>query len=476
MDAEEFHKSRRRGSGRGEEARGDDRDVESESQQLRRRSYVPGDELVDADAARREARADGGGGDVKKGREQPILENKSGERRDGEGDDESDGSPRRGHEGTKLPNASTLGGGGGACAECGRCNCCGKPLVKEAFDGGFGVAGETKDVSNEGGKREEGSKRGIDGDSRGALGRTGNGTGESRSERHHRQSPELRRDHDLGARRRDGGEGFGHEAVGTGHRSEPSAGRWDEGFARRRRRLPMGRQDDRREDDRHRHRPSQRRDGGRHDDRRRHGRDDYGDRPQGHVHGGSDRHHQIRRDEGSDGHRRSEVRKGGRRQRLSPGYSSDDLSSEEGHVSPRRRRARREAAAAAVVANSAREDALRVSLGKKGELGRRRRRERHSSGEGNAAFSTPLSTPRRGQPAAAPPIQNPSTWRGGRRGRGVEELGRNVGGDSPALDYPTLPPSALPDARLRRGRNVGGPPDAFGDRRGAGRRSKEVRW
>lgn len=489
MDAEEFHKSRRRGKGRGEggekEAMDDGREEESESQQLRRRSYPPGEELAGVDPTAGEARAGGGsGGDEKGGREKLALD-KPGERRDGEGNRDGEGGSccRRRHKGTGLPNESALGGGEGACAVCGRCNCCGRPLVKDAFDGRSGVAAGAKDVNTEGGRtdeekeEEEKRRRGKNRGGRGALGGTGHGTSD---ERHHRHSPHLRRDHDLGARRRDRGEGFDHEVVATGNRSDPSAGRGDGGFARRRRRRPPPqRQDDRREDDHHRHRPPPRRGDGRNDDHRRNGRDENldGDRPlQGHDHERSSRHNRSHRDESFDGHRRSEVGKGGRRQRVAPGYSSIDLSSEEEGMSPRRRQARREAAAAAAVANSGKKDAPRVSLGKKGDLARHRRRERHSSGEGNAAFSTPLSTPRRGQPAAATPSKNLSAWRGGRQGRVEDDLGRGGGGDSLALGYPTLPPSALPEARRRHRGDVGRSPGDFGDRRGAGRRSREVWW
>lgn len=153
---------------------------------------------------------------------------------------------------------------------------------------------------------------------------------------------------------------------------------------------------------------------------------------------------------------------------------------------PRRRRARREAeaeAVAAAAAKSARETS-HVSIRTKDDLARHRRREKQSGGEGNAAFSTPFSTPRRGQPAAAPPHQTFSSWRGRQRGRDIVDLDRNGGGDSPVLDYPVLPPSVLPDARRRRGRDLsnavatGGTgramDDDFGGRRRGGRRSRKV--
>lgn len=447
MDAEEFHKSRRTGRGlgerRGKGTKDRGREGESESQQLRRRSYAPREELVDVDPTTGEDKPGGGREDVA-GRTRPSHENPV-EIRDGDR-----GGGRGGNEGMRHALGAAFGGGEGACEGCGRCSCCGRvafPFMKDAFDSSKGLAEGAKDANDEGGRPREGGGRGTGRGDRRVPGGSGHRTSESSDERHYRHSPDLQRDYDFGARRRDRGEGHGHEMAATGHRSDPSAGRGEKGCARRRRRR----------------RSAQRQDGGREDD-----------------------HHRYHREAHFDGHQRPEVEKDGRRhQRMATGYSGGDVSNEEEHMSPRRRRARREAAVTAA-ANSATE-AARVGFGHKEDFARHRRREKQGSDGGGVAFSTPFSTPRRGQPAAAPPKQHLSTWRGDRRdgrGRGIDNRDRNAGGNSPVRGYLALPPSALPEARRRCRRDLpaaaamggsGGEVDDFGNRRRANRRSRQVR-
>lgn len=491
MNAEEFHESRRRGrgsgEGRGKGTRDDGREEESESLQLRRRSYATDEKLVDVDQTTGEAKAGGGGGGEKGGRTNRSSDD-SGERRDDDaGDGDGSGGSRSGDKGTRRADESSLGGRqGGACVGCGRCSCCevALPFMKDAFDSSKEVAERTKNVNIEGVRSGEGRGRG----GRRAPAGSGYETSESNDERRCRHSPDLRRDYGFGARRRDGGEGYGHDMAETGNRSDPSAGRGDDGFARRRRRRQQ-RQDDGREYDHHRRRPQPRQDGGRSDDRHRYRRgEEYfdGNRlPQEQNHWRTDRRRRYRRNEGGDGHQSYGVGEGDRHQRVAPVCSSGEVSSEEEHMSPRCRRARREAQAAAA-ANSARKESSRDTLRRKGDFARHRRREKHDGGgEGNAAFSTPVSTPRRTQPALAPSNQNFSTWRGGRRGRGTDNLDRSGGGDGSVLEYPALPPSALPEARRRRRHDLVDAaaahgtewqPDDLGGRRRADRSSREVWW
>lgn len=439
MDAEEFHRSRRRGSVGGREGRGVVQDDdpppegESESLQLRRRSYPPSEDPIDVDPVTgedipgRDGEEGGRGSRRRRRRSENVDE--LGERRDGGG-----------RNGGSVPQPKT--GGGGVCPGCGRCDCCGGVATshyKGAVDGRKEGGG-----AGSGGRRWRGAPR------HGAS----DASSSEESRRNHRSRPDRRRRFDFDNcghddnndddddHRRHVRQGDSHRAVVSGYRSDSS------GRPRRRRQSPplQGRED-RLEDGRH------------------HGR----------------RH----RDEYIDSRPRPRGSKGdGRQHRLPLGYSSGDASSfEEEPVSPRRRRARREAAAAAVVA------AAETSARETSHFTRHRPTKNDGSGGGGGAtFSTPFSTPRR-HPAAAPSNQAATTWRSGRhsgRGRGEENLrSGHTGDDGARQGYRSLPPPRLPEASTRRVRHrsaagaaaarMEGRSNDYSSRRRVDRRAREVR-
>lgn len=453
VDAEEFHRSRRRGSEWERRAQYDitPPEDESESLQRRRRSYASRKDLIDVDPVTGE---DLSGRDVEEERRRRREDLDSpGTRRDGGG---GDGRP--------IPPRETgggRGGGEGACPGCGRCSCCGRAAssrYKEAVDhrkekkgteqrpgcghggGGEGRGGEGRRASSGGRRLREAPKRGASDAS-------------SSEERQYRRSrPDRRRQLDFDYRSHDhlrhGRGGDGHDVVESGHRSDPSGGSRKIAARTRRRQPPPSRpeREGRREDDGHY--------------RRRH-RDEYYDsrpRPAG-----------GRKDD--DRHRR-----------LVLGYSSDDASSlEEEPLSPRQRREKREEEAAAAVAAAA------TSARETSHLARHRARDKYGSGGGGGAiFSTPFSTPRR-HPAAALPNQVETTWlvgRHGGRGWGAENLCSVDSGDGGVrISYRSLAPPKLPEPSLRRLRDRSasgaavpseGQPGDTSSRRRVNRRAREV--
>ncbi len=446
MDAEDFHRSRRRGRGAGELTAKGAKEYPSEdlsdSELRRRRSYTPSEELTDVDPAT--------------GKDKPGSQGRVEGRRRRMADDAGGG--RSGGQGAE-----------GTCAGCGRCNLCGRtasPNENKAMDSRNPK--EDSGYSEEGGAAAGGSGgRGAGRGRRRGRGGSGHGTSESSVEREYRSSPDRGRDAHSnyrdrrkdrgrsGGHERDRGRGRGRELTETGHRSDPSGGRGDRGAARRR-------------------------------------RDPQQERGSRNEHG----YNRHRRTDRLGGNPRS----GGRRDLRGPGvetgYSSSELSSlGDEDASPRRRPPRREtaagaatAAAAAAVANrtSARESSLRA-FRKSGGAARLRARDDRG---GDAAFSTPFSTPRR-QAAAAPARQGHPTWRDslrGGRGRraGGPDSGVSDGGDSGLHGYPSLPPAVLSEGRRARpgdlfaggGGGGGGKewqPDGDAGRRRARRRAREVR-
>lgn len=483
MDAEDFHRSRRRGRGAGEwtakgakedppeelsdnELRSRHRDLPEDlsDNELRRRHRDPSEDLSDSELRRRRSYAPSEEFievDPVTGKDKPGSQGRAEGRRRKTADDAGGGrgcgSGRNGSQGDAAtrPLETTPQGAEGTCAGCGRCRCCGRMASPND-------KGDCRYLEEGGAAGGSGGRGGGKGGRRGRGG-GGRRTSESSKERDYRSSPDRRRNvysnnHD---RWRDRGRGGGHERdlvrdrghalAATGHRSDPSGGTGDRGAPRRRQHPPQE-QENRSERDYHRH----------------HRTDLFGGSP----------------------------RSGGRRDLHGPGveagYSSGEVSSfGDEDASPRRRRARRETAAAAATAaaavatqTSARESSL-VALRKSGGAVRHRARDDR---DGDAALLTPLSTPQR-QPAAASARQRHSTWRDGRRagrGRRVESPESVVSGcrDSGLHGYPSLPPAALSGGRRGRPGDLlaaggGGGRERHSDgeagRRRARRRAREVR-
>ncbi|CAB1098650.1 unnamed protein product [Ectocarpus sp. CCAP 1310/34] len=458
-NAEEFHESRRTGGeGRGKAAAKDARGKEESDKRWRR--YAPGEAFANTDPAKREGRAHGN----------------------------VEGDQRRAN-----PDSDLVDRGGGVEGAGGR--------------GGSGRRVTPRDTRGFGNVRDggEGLGRGEDKMGPRRLGRAPVRRARDNSssyEERHRPARSRRRgfgfdsddDDDRGSRRRQRvGRGVNLETAALGGQSDPSVGGEDREYHRRRRRR--------------RRRPRQQRRDGKLDDEhyRHHRAEQFGD---GRVVDGDARcaRHQATAlrdvsDQGSsfeDGDtspRRRQPRRAAaesNRSRMSSLWRERSTEiNEKGGVARHGARSggnsndRRDnitgegadayfgragyaavaaaAAAAAPVGATSRSrhgQARDFGLKEDGDHDRRRGGGRDRQGNNNdynyneegTAFSTPFATPRRRapQPAAAttaqPPKQSFGTWPGGRRRGG----GGGVGG---GYDYPSFPPSTLPEERSRRPRD-----------------------
>ncbi|CBJ31186.1 hypothetical protein Esi_0238_0002 [Ectocarpus siliculosus] len=465
-NAEEFHESRRTGGeGRGKAAAKDARGKEEPGK--RSRSYAPGEAFSNADPAKREGRALG---NVEGGRRRASPDSDLVDRGGG-----VEGAGGRGGGGRRAMPRDTRGFG-------------------NVRDGGEGLVRRAVKV----GPRRLGRAPGYQ-----------ESDGSSSYEGRHRPARSRRRgfgfasddDDDRGNRRRHRVvRGVNFETTAPGGQSDPSVGGEEREYHRRRRRR--------------RRRPRQQRRDGRLDDEhfRHHRAERFGD---GQVFDGDARgaRHQAMAlrdvsdqgssfEEGDTSPRRRQPRRAAaesNRSRTSPLWRERSTEiDEKGGVARHRARSggnsndRRDnnngegadayfgraayataASAAAPVGAASRSrhgQARDFGYREDGHDDRRRGGGRDRQGNNNdydyneegAAFSTPFATPRRRapQPAAAttaqPPKQSFGTWPGGRRGGG----GGGGGGGGHAeghggggYDYPSFPPSALPEGRRRRPRD-----------------------
>lgn len=464
VNAEEPHESRRTGGGgRGKAAAKDPRGAEGSDK--RWRSYPPGEAFANAEAAKREGRARGN----------------------------VEGGRRR-----ASPDSDLVDRGGGA----------------EGVDGR--VRGIPRDTRGFGNVRDggEGLGRGSDKVGPRRLGRApGHRTSDSSSSHEGRHRPARSRRRGFGfdsddddyrgnRRRQRVGRGVNFETAAPGGQSDPSVGGEEREYYRRRRRRRrrprQQRRDGRLDDEYSRHHRAERFGDGRVVDGDERGARhqamalrDVSDQGSSFEEGDlSPRRRQPRREAAESNparmsplwrERRTEIdEKGGeaRHGARSCGNNNDrrdDNNSEGANAYFGRVGYAAAAAAAPVGAASRSRHGQARDFGYREDDGHDRRRGGGRDRQGNnndynfneegTAFSTPFSTPRRRapQPAAAttgkPPNQSFGTWPGGRR-RGVWGGGGGGGGGHAegyggggGYDYPSFPPSVLPEGRRRRPRD-----------------------